>query len=180
MAYLFLCTSQSEACFSMYGLKDTASSHISCYLKWSGIILNDQCSIPTAISHICVKTRSGTSSNRHGFFSAAFSHIPCVLIWSGTRRSSTEGKQSNTPPKNIIVPGSTHTAVSHISWVLKSSGTYFSMHGVRAASVSHISGVLRLSGICLSCDPLPRHTFPGAVKYISVCGSPAWYTKIHF
>ena len=177
-------TNQSTTCSSVYGWRATASSHISCDLKWSGIIFNDHGSIPTVISHIsCVKRRSGTSSNRHGSFSMAYSHISCVLVWLGTRRSSTEGKRSNIPFKTVVMPGSMRTAVSHISWVLRLWGTCVSPHGLWATAVSHISWVLRLSGTCPTMHGL-RATASSygswTLKYISIYGYPAWCTKIHF
>ena len=39
--YLLFSKNQSGTFFSVYGRRATASSHISCDLKWSGIILND-------------------------------------------------------------------------------------------------------------------------------------------
>ena len=105
-------------------------------------------SICTAIPHIsCVKRRSGTDSNTHGFFSTVFPHISWVLRWSGIKENSTEDKRSNTSSEVIkIMPVSMSTASSHISWILKWSGTDLKFDRLWATASSHISCVFKWSG----------------------------------
>ena len=125
--------------------------HISCDLKWWGIILSDHGSICTAISHICIKRQLRTDFNAHEFFSTAFSHISWVLRQSGIKENSTEGKRSNIPLEVIkIMPVSMSAASSHISWVLKWSGTNLRFDRLCATASLHVSCVFKWSGICFN------------------------------
>ena len=169
--YLWFSKNQSGTFFSVYGRRATASSHISCDLKWSGIILNDHgwLHMHCNITHLL---RQETIRDRLQYPWTFFNGFSTHLL-------SFKDKRSNTSSEVIkIMPVSMGTASSHISWILKWSrtnlkfdrlwataslhiscvfkwpGTYFNDHGFMPTALLHISGVLKWSGTNLRFDGL--------------------------
>ena len=134
-------------------------------LKWSGTWHSYHGSASTALIHISwVLKWSGTHANERRLSSAVLIHISCVLYWSITglildnlqhpwhffNNFFTHLLGLKVISEVLQSLGIFSTALSHISSVLKWSGTCLSMRGSSSTALIRIPGVLKWSGTCLN------------------------------